>query len=181
MIANERAQVSPPAPSAGPTRAECDALIARRCAYPGTPEDIWTNEAVHMLRRYRDATPTANPCAKIFEHKWLDPHCVEHGCQSLAPAQASKAVKIEPDEAFLCAELRRMKTIATVAAAARIESQAATIKALTDLLTAAKCPSCDGSGSLQVGTQENWHEEQCEWCFLKNAAIASGKPPPEQT
>lgn len=24
-----------------------------------------------------------NPCAKIFDHKWLDPECVETGCQSL--------------------------------------------------------------------------------------------------
>lgn len=25
----------------------------------------------------------SNPCAKIFDHKWLDPECVETGCQSL--------------------------------------------------------------------------------------------------
>lgn len=25
-----------------------------------------------------------NPCAKIFTHKWLDPQCVENGCQSIA-------------------------------------------------------------------------------------------------
>lgn len=25
-----------------------------------------------------------NPCAKIFTHKWLDPQCVEDGCQSIA-------------------------------------------------------------------------------------------------
>lgn len=24
-----------------------------------------------------------NPCDKIFDHKWLDPECVEGGCQSL--------------------------------------------------------------------------------------------------
>jgi hypothetical protein len=24
-----------------------------------------------------------NPCAKIFDHKWLDPECVETGCRSL--------------------------------------------------------------------------------------------------
>jgi hypothetical protein len=27
---------------------------------------------------------TPNPCAKIFMHKWLDPKCVDRGCQSLA-------------------------------------------------------------------------------------------------
>ena len=25
----------------------------------------------------------SNPCSKIFTHKWLDPECVENGCQSL--------------------------------------------------------------------------------------------------
>lgn len=28
-------------------------------------------------------TSISNPCAKIFDHKWLDPECVETGCQSL--------------------------------------------------------------------------------------------------
>ena len=26
-----------------------------------------------------------NPCNKIFDHKWLDPGCVEDGCKSLLP------------------------------------------------------------------------------------------------
>lgn len=32
------------------------------------------------------AVPVPNLCAKIFDHKWLDPVCVEKGCQSLVLA-----------------------------------------------------------------------------------------------
>lgn len=35
----------------------------------------------------------ANPCTKIFDHKWLDPVCVEDGCQSLFLVQALDVLK----------------------------------------------------------------------------------------
>ena len=39
------------------------------------------------MKTLHEAAQT-NPCAKILAHKWLDPRCVENGCQSLAaPAQ----------------------------------------------------------------------------------------------
>ena len=34
---------------------------------------------------------TTNPCDKIFDHKWLDPVCVEDGCCSLMLGYALKA------------------------------------------------------------------------------------------
>ena len=40
----------------------------------------------------------ARPCDKIFEHKWLDPECVERGCKSLAapPPPVAEASDGEP-------------------------------------------------------------------------------------
>jgi hypothetical protein len=34
----------------------------------------------------RNKSLVLNPCAKIFDHKWLDPKCVNGGCQSLVLA-----------------------------------------------------------------------------------------------
>lgn len=44
-------------------------------------------EAITTLNQSLAArTPEpGNPCAKIFDHKWLDPECVETGCKSLLP------------------------------------------------------------------------------------------------
>ena len=52
-----------------------------------TQDDIEHWAARNAGIEYAYAAPPAqpNPCAKIFEHKWLDPQCVEKGCQSLAP------------------------------------------------------------------------------------------------
>ena len=33
-----------------------------------------------------------NPCSKIFDHKWLDPKCVENGCQSLLIHQGGETL-----------------------------------------------------------------------------------------
>lgn len=40
---------------------------------------------------------------------------------------------------------------------------------LKKLLSVAKCPECDGSGSIlqQVGDDE-WEQQQCQWCYEKN-------------
>lgn len=35
-----------------------------------------------------------NPCAKIFDHKWLDPVCVEGGCQSLFLKHARERIGV---------------------------------------------------------------------------------------
>lgn len=35
----------------------------------------------------------ANPCAKVLDHKWLDPVCVEGGCQSLLIKQLIEALE----------------------------------------------------------------------------------------
>lgn len=37
--------------------------------------------------------PAVQPCAKIFDHKWLDPECVESGCQSLVVAELVDVLK----------------------------------------------------------------------------------------
>lgn len=47
---------------------------------------------------------------------------------------------------------------------------------LRELLKVAKCPNCNGSGSMQIGTEDDWHEEQCEWCWRIRAALAESKP-----
>jgi hypothetical protein len=41
------------------------------------------------LRKKRE-----NPCSKIFDHKWLDPECVESGCKSLR-AESAEAERDE--------------------------------------------------------------------------------------
>src|ERR1051326_6936949 len=42
----------------------------------------------------------ANPCAKILDHKWLDPECVESGCQSLVLPRAHIAALKEHNVAL---------------------------------------------------------------------------------
>jgi hypothetical protein len=55
-----------------------------KSVYPGDRKhaerqhDIWFAVLATL-----EAQPAQNPCAKIFDHKWLDPVCVENGCQSL--------------------------------------------------------------------------------------------------
>jgi hypothetical protein len=49
--------------------------------------------------------------------------------------------------------------------------------ALRALLRVAKCPNCDGSGSIphQVGEGE-WEQEQCQWCDERAAIDEARKP-----
>lgn len=42
-----------------------------------------------------------NPCAKIFTHKWLDPQCVENGCQSIALWAKHNSAVTTGDRAYL--------------------------------------------------------------------------------
>lgn len=44
-------------------------------------------------REAPDSDVGQNPCAKIFEHKYLDPYCVEHGCSSLILRQVVQRLK----------------------------------------------------------------------------------------
>lgn len=39
------------------------------------------------------------------------------------------------------------------------------------LLMAAKCPTCDGSGTMVTGFQDDPQPEQCQWCDEKNKII----------
>ena len=43
------------------------------------------------------------------------------------------------------------------------------------LLEHARCPNCDGSGSIpqQVAEQE-WEAEQCQWCYERFTALKGG-------
>ena len=43
---------------------------------------------------------------------------------------------------------------------------------LRGLLGVARCPNCDGSGSIahQVGDSDRW-QEQCQWCYEKYLAL----------
>jgi hypothetical protein len=48
-----------------------------------------------------------------------------------------------------------------------------TIKDLVGLLEMAKCPNCDGSGSIaHQCSEDKWEQEQCQWCFLKYLTLA---------
>lgn len=49
------------------------------------------NQAPALLSEL-DRLEALNPCAKIFDHKWLDPECVEGGCQSLLLSRAAKVM-----------------------------------------------------------------------------------------
>jgi ribA/ribD-fused uncharacterized protein len=61
--------------------------------------------AIQSPRQLRASlsAPAVQPCAKIFDHKWLDPNCVESGCQSLVAAEAV-AELVEALREFLNAE-----------------------------------------------------------------------------
>lgn len=51
------------------------------------------DELAELLDRFaaqREAE--SNPAAKIFDHKWLDPECVENGCKSLSGAPPQTGV-----------------------------------------------------------------------------------------
>jgi hypothetical protein len=66
----------------------------KTCGGTGTVEG--ESDGTHG-NRHQESCPDCdgvreNPCAKIFDHKWLDPQCVESGCQSLAIAVASNYV-----------------------------------------------------------------------------------------
>jgi hypothetical protein len=64
-------------------RAERDAEIERLKA----GWDVAFSRAIELQDEV--ARLKANPGMKVLEHKWLDPECVESGCQSLRPAGAS--------------------------------------------------------------------------------------------
>lgn len=51
-----------------------------------------------------------------------------------------------------------------------IRSPFSLVDILRALLKVAKCPACDGSGSIQhqIGEDE-WEAEQCQWCFERAA------------
>ena len=74
------------------------------------------------------------------------------------------------------------------------------IKKIIDLLNTTVCPNCDGSGSLGVMikspqyvtkemasdagdpllegslyTEEEWEQQECQWCYEKNQIIAELK------
>ena|SRR3990167_10000651 len=43
-----------------------------------------------------------------------------------------------------------------------------------DLLEAAICPECDGSGGIPYQVSEtDWEQQQCQWCFERTMALAS--------
>ena len=53
-----------------------------------------------------------------------------------------------------------------------IEDLTAKAERLIGLLSVAKCPNCDGSGSVPVeGGDGGWEAEQCQWCFEREAAL----------
>ena len=64
-------------------------------------------------------------------------------------------------------------TCATPKRAAQIVLEHNSHKALVVLLGAAKCPACNGSGGIpqQIGEAE-WEQEQCQWCYEREAALA---------
>ncbi len=48
----------------------------------------------------------------------------------------------------------------------------ARLKDSEGLLRVAKCPSCDGSGIVAVGSNETgWEPEQCQWCSEKKTLL----------
>jgi predicted kinase len=51
-----------------------------QCHHPEICQDKCFDDDIKREHNYI----TPNPCQKIFRHKWLDPNCVEKGCQSLA-------------------------------------------------------------------------------------------------
>ncbi len=71
---------------------DTNAMAQRKTLAERAYEFIWERDpfgdhfSQHDMETIRDsAIPVvANPCAKILDHKWLDPNCVENGCQSLA-------------------------------------------------------------------------------------------------
>jgi hypothetical protein len=41
------------------------------------------------------------------------------------------------------------------------------------LLRAAKCPACDGSGSIPIQVSlRDWEAEQCRWCYEKDLVLS---------
>jgi len=68
---------------------------------------------------------TANLCAKIFDHKWLDPVCVETGCQSLV-------LKHEAERAQELADKYKWQVIDTCKRAEAAEAKCASLQAELD-------------------------------------------------
>lgn len=78
------------------------------------PSDEPEEKLVHLFARHRTEALAAsdkgeieaireaeNPCAKIFDHKWLDPECVEIGCQSLLPRRLTDEIDVmQPPDGF---------------------------------------------------------------------------------
>ncbi len=50
----------------------------------GEARQLWNERYEKVMRAaLNEVLRPANPCDKIFDHKWLDPHCVQNGCRSL--------------------------------------------------------------------------------------------------
>lgn len=59
---------------------------------------------------------------------------------------------------------------------AELKQQLAAFHAAVELLGVSKCPNCDGSGSYAIeGPHGEAQECQCQFCFEKNALLASQK------
>lgn len=51
-------------------------------------------EAIAAWNKRAPIGAERNLCAKIFDHKWLDPECVETGCQSLLPRRLAEEIAV---------------------------------------------------------------------------------------
>ena len=51
----------------------------------------------------------------------------------------------------------------------------ATNDELVGLLNEAKCPNACINGSIPHKTRGGWEQEQCQWCYLKEQALAKAE------
>jgi hypothetical protein len=86
-----------------------------------TQRDEWEQIASYHMNRaaiLERQLDEARAQAKILDHKWLDPGCVEHGCKSLLPrALADQIAKLQPpddphSDAWMLGFCRARKTAA---------------------------------------------------------------------
>lgn len=91
----------------------------------------------------------------------------------------------DPDEAIelWASDWRRLRNFETAAPQPpddpRITELEAEVSVLTGLLTAASCPNCGGQGWYPTfdGEGNELSQEQCQWCFERDAALAAPQPP----
>ena len=111
-------------------------------------------------------------CSRVGQCAWLE------GTEAPTPITDKAEVCWSEDESNadavedILTVSREMEERAYRAEAA-LAALAADLSATIELLRWAKCPECDGSGSIprQISDYE-WGAEQCEWCFDRNAAVA---------